>query len=177
MVFFCFLNLDVEGHESHGVHLCHKCGWPFPNPHPSAKHRRAHKKICGTIEGYKQSVSEGQPHLNGSDDEHVSDDDHKTPGSVLSGSNFSETGNNEKGNAGNVEKSIRSEYEVFTDAVADFSDSGSNPDIKDRLQDSLDYGADMELVDSKEPKFSGISEDKEFNGGKIVFTPHFLLLT
>ncbi|XLT59545.1 hypothetical protein HN873_052149, partial [Arachis hypogaea] len=42
---------DPKGHESHGVHLCHKCRWPFPNPHPSAKHRRAHKKICGTIEG------------------------------------------------------------------------------------------------------------------------------
>lgn len=51
--------------------MCRKCGWPFPNPHPSAKHRRAHKKICGTIEGYK---------LVGSDDEHVSDDDFKTPG-------------------------------------------------------------------------------------------------
>lgn len=75
-----FCNLDVEGHDSHAAHLCHKCGWPFPNPHPSAKHRRAHKKICGTIEGYKLSVSEGQHNLNGSDDEHVSDDDHKTPG-------------------------------------------------------------------------------------------------
>lgn len=64
--------MDVEGHENHGVYVCHKCGWPFPNPHPSAKHRRAHKKICGTIEGYRQT------HLNGSDDERVSDDDQKT---------------------------------------------------------------------------------------------------
>lgn len=69
-----FVNFDVEGHESHGVHLCHNCGWPFPNPHPSSKHRRAHKKICGTIEGYKLSITEGQHHLNGSDD------DHKAPG-------------------------------------------------------------------------------------------------
>ncbi|XP_061375808.1 uncharacterized protein LOC133317924 [Gastrolobium bilobum] len=40
------------GQESHEVHVC-KCrkrGWPFSNPHPSAKHRRPHKKICGTIE-------------------------------------------------------------------------------------------------------------------------------
>jgi len=50
--------------------VCHKCGWPFPNPHPSAKHRRAHKKICGTIEGYKEE----QTNFNGSDD------DYKTPG-------------------------------------------------------------------------------------------------
>ncbi|KAG5015322.1 hypothetical protein AAZX31_08G104300 [Glycine max] len=152
----------TAGHESHGVHLCHKCGWPFPNPHPSAKHRRAHKKICGTIEGYKLSASEGQPHLNGSDDEHVSDDDHKTPGPKSL-----ETGNKEKGNEGNGEKIIRSEDEVFSDAVADFSDSGSIPEIKERLQDSLDSGADVERVDIKETKFSGSSEDKDFNGGKI----------
>ncbi|KOM31556.1 hypothetical protein LR48_Vigan01g111100 [Vigna angularis] len=155
--------IETAGHDSHAVHLCHKCGWPFPNPHPSAKHRRAHKKICGTIEGYKLSVSEGQHNLNGSDDEHVSDDDHKTPVS-----NSLETGNNEKGSAGNGEKFIRSEDEVFSDAVADFSDSGSNPDIKERLQDSLDAGADMEMVDIKGPKFSGISKDKDLNGAKIA---------
>ncbi|XP_068462656.1 uncharacterized protein [Phaseolus vulgaris] len=156
--------IQTAGSESHGVHLCHKCGWPFPNPHPSAKHRRAHKKICGTIEGYKLSFSEGRPHLNGSDDEHVSDDDHKTPGLVLPVSNSLDTGNNEKSNAGNGEKFIRSEDEVFSDAVADFSDSGSNPDNKERLRDSLDSGADMEMGDIKEPKFSGpSSEDKDFN--------------
>jgi len=88
------------------------------------------------------------------------------------------TGNNEKGNAGNGEKFIRSEDEVFSDAVADFSDSGSNPDNKERLRDSLDSGADMEMGDIKEPKFSEpSSEDKDFNGGKIGFTSHFLLLT
>lgn len=65
--------IDFVGQESHGVHLCHKCGWPFPNPHPSAKHRRAHKRICGTVEGYKLFDTEGTPH---SDD---SDDDHKMP--------------------------------------------------------------------------------------------------
>jgi len=95
----------------------------------------------------------------------------------LSVSNSLDTGSNEKGNAGNGEKFIRSEEEVFSDAVADFSDSGSNPDTKERLQDSLDSGADMELVDIKEPKFSGISEDTDFNGEKIGFTSHFLLLT
>lgn len=70
--------VDFAGLEGHGVHVCRKCGWPFPNPHPSARHRRAHKRICGTIEGYKLVDSEGNPHLNVSDDEH-SDDDHKPP--------------------------------------------------------------------------------------------------
>ncbi|KAK7359333.1 hypothetical protein VNO77_01288 [Canavalia gladiata] len=154
----------TAGHESHGVHVCHKCGWPFPNPHPSAKHRRAHKKICGTIEGYKLSVSEGQTHLNGSDDEHVSDDDHRTPGLVVSSPNSSDTGNNMKGNDGIGEKIIRSEDEVFSDAVADFSDSGLGSEIKERLQgDSLDSVTDVERVDIKEPKFTGSSEDKDFN--------------
>ena len=75
-------SFDFKGHGNHGVHLCHKCGWPFPNPHPSAKHRRAHKKICGTIEGHKLFDSEEATHLNASDDEHLSDDDHKTPGEL-----------------------------------------------------------------------------------------------
>lgn len=87
----------------------------------------------------------------------------------MSGPNSLETGNNEKGNEGNGDKLFRSEDDVFSDAVADFSDSGSNPEIKERLQDSLDSGADVERVDIKEPKFSGSSEDKDFNGVKICF--------
>uniref|UniRef100_A0A199U9B1 C2H2-type domain-containing protein n=1 Tax=Manihot esculenta TaxID=3983 RepID=A0A199U9B1_MANES len=68
----------TPGHDSHGVHVCHKCGWPFPKPYPSAKHRRAHKKICGTIKGYKLVDSESPAHLTVSDDEHLSDEDRKT---------------------------------------------------------------------------------------------------
>lgn len=73
-----FLN---TGHENHGTHLCHKCSWPFPNPHPSARHRRAHKKVCGKIEGYKFSESEAgnSTHSAVSDDEHHSDGDQQTP--------------------------------------------------------------------------------------------------
>lgn len=70
------------GHEGHsgGVHVCHKCGWPFPNPHPSARHRRAHKKVCGNVEGYKlDNDAQDKTHLmDDSDGEHVSDDEHKT---------------------------------------------------------------------------------------------------
>lgn len=95
----------------------------------------------------------------------------------MSVTNSLDTGNNEKGSAGNGEKFIRSEDEVFSDAVADFSDSGLNPDVKERLQDSLDSGADMEMVDINVPKFSGTSMDKDLTGAKIGFTPHFLLLT
>lgn len=65
--------LIFVGHEGHGVHLCHRCGWPFPNPHPSAKHRRAHKRVCGTVEGYK--IIHSDDHLAVSDDDNASDDD------------------------------------------------------------------------------------------------------
>ncbi|GKA60762.1 gag/pol polyprotein [Tanacetum coccineum] len=52
--------------EGRRVHLCTKCGWPFSNPYPSPKHRRSHKKHCGTIEGYTVLIGA----------EAVSDDDH-----------------------------------------------------------------------------------------------------
>lgn len=92
---FCSVNLCIfmynflwnwgflhSGPENHAPHLCHKCGWPFPNPHPSARHRRSHKKVCGKIEGYKLSESEtadNSTHSSVSDDEHHSDGDQQTP--------------------------------------------------------------------------------------------------
>ncbi|KVH90916.1 hypothetical protein Ccrd_007033 [Cynara cardunculus var. scolymus] len=95
-----------SGNEHHGVHLCHRCGWAFPNPHPSARHRRAHKKICGTIEGYTNLIDSGVV----SDDEHHLDDDkEKTPSPVI-----------EKRIGG---RSSRSEEDLFSDAVTEFSDS------------------------------------------------------
>ncbi|GKF08342.1 zinc finger, C2H2, partial [Tanacetum coccineum] len=45
--------LNQHGHQ---VHICHRCGWPFPNSHPSSKHMKAHKKACGTIEGYTKLI-------------------------------------------------------------------------------------------------------------------------
>lgn len=75
--------MNLEGHEIHGVQLCHRCGWPFPNPHPSARHRRAHKRVCGKVEGYKLIESEAEdPHLAVSYEEHSSDEDHQTPSEI-----------------------------------------------------------------------------------------------
>lgn len=70
----------IAEQETHSVQLCHKCGWPFPNPHPSAKHRRAHKRVCGTVEGYKL-LDSGSDHSNfaSSDNERVSDEDRRNP--------------------------------------------------------------------------------------------------
>ncbi|KAH6770106.1 hypothetical protein C2S52_014909 [Perilla frutescens var. hirtella] len=127
------------GHEGHEVHLCHRCGWPFPNPHPSAKHRRAHKKVCGTIEGYKSIHSEYHgDHLAVSDDDHASDDDeHHTPSPNIIKKNAESSGRV-------VEKSPKSEEDVFSDAVTDFSDSGISPKLEERFESVGEFGKSLE---------------------------------
>ncbi|CAL5413946.1 unnamed protein product [Camellia sinensis] len=117
-----------SGHESHGVYLCRKCGWPFPNPHPSAKHRRAHKRICGTIEGYKLVDSGEHTHLAVSDDEHGSDDDLRTPSPKIV-----KKSTNEFSSGGIGERSNRPEDEAFSDAVTEFSYSGFSPVNEERF--------------------------------------------
>lgn len=96
----------------------------------------------------------------------------------MSGSNALETGNNEKGSDGIGEKLTRSEDDVYSDAVADFSDSGLSPGVKDRLQEvSLDSGTEVEKVNTTEQKLSGSSEHSDFNGKKkIGFTSRPLLI-
>ncbi|XP_064984115.1 uncharacterized protein LOC104000095 [Musa acuminata AAA Group] len=38
---------QTPGSASHGGgKVCHRCGWVYPNPHPSKKHRTAHRKHC-----------------------------------------------------------------------------------------------------------------------------------
>ncbi|KAK9159807.1 hypothetical protein Syun_006148 [Stephania yunnanensis] len=94
----------------HGSHVCSKCGWPFPNPHPSAKQRRAHKRVCGrvVVDGFKPH--EGNPHLLVSDDE----EDHDKGEEIVR--------DMEKGSGGiGRQVSDRSEEE-FSDAVAEFVD-------------------------------------------------------
>ncbi|KAG6750015.1 hypothetical protein NC652_033560 [Populus alba x Populus x berolinensis] len=130
----------TPGHESHGVYVCHKCGWPFPNPHPSARHRRAHKKICGTLEGYKFVDSEETPLSALSDDDHVSDEDPKT-----SSPKGLERGINEKGSGGVGSRSNRSEDDVFTDAIAEFPESGSSPATAEHTRDVKEPGINLEI--------------------------------
>ncbi|KAK6161661.1 hypothetical protein DH2020_005042 [Rehmannia glutinosa] len=111
----------------HGVHLCHRCGWPFPNPHPSSKQRRHHKRVCGTIEGYKIIHSD---HLVVSDDEHASDEDEHTPDPRAVKKNTEEIGSS----GGVGWKSNRSEDDVYSDAVTEFSDSGISPRLEERFE-------------------------------------------
>jgi hypothetical protein len=84
-------------------------------------------------------------------------------GLVVSGSN------NE--NDGIEGKLIRSESEVYSDAVADFSDNGSSPGVKQILQqegDSLDSGIDFERVNNtKEHTLLASSEYNDSNGNNM----------
>jgi hypothetical protein len=48
-----------------GGHLCHVCGYQYPNPHPSAKLRRSHRKHCGkalpaAVEEVEEAVAGGR---------------------------------------------------------------------------------------------------------------------
>ncbi|XP_068655625.1 uncharacterized protein [Aristolochia californica] len=110
--------------EHHGVHVCHKCGWSFPNPHPNAKHRRAHKKVCGKIEGFKivDSVEDSDRSYLTDPKNALSDDDRKSPESTAEGLK------NDKVEV-EVERRVsnRSEEELFADAISDFTDAGSSP--------------------------------------------------
>ncbi|XP_075523747.1 uncharacterized protein LOC142556249 [Primulina tabacum] len=110
--------------EVHGVHLCHRCGWSFPNPHPSAKHRRAHKRVCGKMEGYKISPSD----LAISDDS--DEGDQCTPCPKIEKSNVKESNSD-----GGVHlRSNKSEDDVFSDAATEFSYSGISPSLEERLE-------------------------------------------
>ncbi|KAK9062505.1 hypothetical protein SSX86_019692 [Deinandra increscens subsp. villosa] len=112
-------------YESHEVHICIRCGWPFPNSHPSSKHRRAHKKVCGTIEGHSKFDSEAD-----SDDEAHSDSYHeveeKTPSPKIEKRIIKESGSS---TGGIEEKSNRSEDDMFSDAVTEFSDTKISPGV------------------------------------------------
>ncbi|KAK6279329.1 hypothetical protein POUND7_019596 [Theobroma cacao] len=131
-----------SGHESHGVHLCHKCGWPFPNQHPSARHRRAHKKICGNIEGYKLVDSGDITLSTASDDEALSDEDHQSP--IAQVPKVLESDSLKKSISGIGAMSNRSEDEVFSDAAMEFHDGGKG------RQDSLDNASKADKIAEKD---------------------------
>ncbi|XP_044499717.1 uncharacterized protein LOC123221093 isoform X3 [Mangifera indica] len=145
--------MQTRGNETHGVHVCHKCGWPFPNPHPSAKHRRAHRKVCGTIEGYKLNESQD---LNLSDEDNHSDEDPTTPSPKPV-----ERSIDEKHSSGISKRSNRLEEELFSDAVEEFIDSGLSPGLQhnlefERMLDEKDRTVffsfkDSEVTDVSEP--------------------------
>ncbi|KAJ6334138.1 hypothetical protein OIU78_011111 [Salix suchowensis] len=149
----------TPGHGSHGVHVCHKCGWPFPNPHPSARRKRAHKKICGTLEGYKTVDSEETSLSALSDDDSVSDEDPETPSPKVLVSSSNEKGNVEIGDISN-----RSEDEVFTDAVTEFPESGYSSVTGEHTRDVKEQETDQE--------FNKATAQTSRDGSIAVTSPH-----
>ncbi|WCJ27537.1 Pentatricopeptide repeat (PPR) superfamily protein [Euphorbia peplus] len=115
--------MDIQDHvktQTSGVHICRQCGWPFPNPHPSSRHRRAHRKICGSVPGYKFLDSRSTL----SDDS--DDEDHKTPSPLVP-----------QRSGGSGERTTRSaDDDGFVDAVTEFSDSGSAKGVEDSSDDA-----------------------------------------
>ncbi|KAL8246340.1 hypothetical protein R6Q59_007556 [Mikania micrantha] len=114
-------------HEGHEVHICLRCGWPFPYRHPSPKHRRAHKRICGSIEGYTKLIIDSETVF---DDEYHSDsedeEEDNTPSPKIEKRIIKESGSS----AGRIEeKSIKSEDDMFSDAVTEFSETGISPGV------------------------------------------------
>ncbi|KAJ7299786.1 hypothetical protein O6H91_Y153800 [Diphasiastrum complanatum] len=59
---------------------CRYCGWTYPNSHPSAKHRRNHKKHCGKLKGFESTVLH-KP-ANGSSDDASSSDESQLQGKL-----------------------------------------------------------------------------------------------
>ncbi|XP_021888910.1 uncharacterized protein LOC110807916 isoform X2 [Carica papaya] len=159
------------GSENHGVHVCSKCGWAFANSHPSAKQRRAHKKICGKPKGYQRvdSGEGGSAHGVVSDDEHFSDEDYKTPSpKVVDKSNnvkaISETG-------GTQNKLLD---EVLRDSVVEFS-PGVEEKTKGNTELAVERSAknDQDAVQSLED-IDTSQQIKRFDSGCTESTTTFV---
>ncbi|XP_074306881.1 uncharacterized protein LOC141642095 isoform X2 [Silene latifolia] len=119
--------MKTQDHEKRndgngGVHVCHKCGWPFPKAHPSSKHRKAHKRVCGTIEGYRlDNGVRDETRLDGDVVEPSSDDDVKSPSEKVAERTISRRASS--GVSSKLSGSTISEDDVFTDAGTQISES------------------------------------------------------
>ncbi|CAN7033907.1 unnamed protein product [Brassica rapa subsp. trilocularis] len=101
-------------------HVCSKCGWNYPNPHPSAKNRRAHKKICGTIKGFEILGSDQANQNLDLQKGQCLDDEPKIPSPRV------------------VDERIGdriSEEDVFADAVCEFSSSVVSDSVKEKEEE------------------------------------------
>ncbi|GAB2227870.1 hypothetical protein Drorol1_Dr00009698 [Drosera rotundifolia] len=126
---------NSSGHEGH---VCHKCGSVYPNPHPSAKHRRAHKRICGTIEGFKHgNADEKMTHLDRSDDEKQPVEEQQPQPSIPSVKMGESLASRRSGSGFGSISSARSEDDVFADAATDFSDSPGAGEFSDAVKEPL----------------------------------------
>nr|DAD24115.1 TPA_asm: hypothetical protein HUJ06_025578 [Nelumbo nucifera] len=115
------------------VFRCHKCGWPFPNHHPSAKHRRAHKKVCGALDGYKLI----EP-----------DRDEEDSGNLKRSESF-ESGH----------KMVGTEEDEFADAALEFTETVASPTTKslEVTTEPLEVSETLERTEDESGYASAIS--------------------
>ncbi|KAL9252484.1 hypothetical protein AKJ16_DCAP10202 [Drosera capensis] len=144
------LRRNSSGHEGrHGVHICHKCGWPFPNPHPSPKHRRAHKRICGTIKGYELENSEAKTtsNLDGSDD----DDELKSPSPSPRGVRI--TAPSQGSGSGSSSRSTSLDKSVIVRAASESGGGSTQTEdaVKEPLRVVRNLSEEIEQVSSDPP--------------------------
>ncbi|KAF3775563.1 hypothetical protein EJ110_NYTH50059, partial [Nymphaea thermarum] len=116
--------------NSHGVWVCHKCGWTYPNPHPSAKHRRNHKKHCGKLGNSNVIASPRERSSSPDSDDDLHEEEHSFPAKLVvdaAKSNGTQDQVAEKSVITEVhEISNRVEEEEFADAVTDFSEASQS---------------------------------------------------
>ncbi|BBN13482.1 hypothetical protein MPTK1_6g03870 [Marchantia polymorpha subsp. ruderalis] len=58
-------------HDPTDIWVCQQCGWTYPNAHPSAKHRRNHKKVCKKGPKIQKVSSKGGSSSDASSDDEV----------------------------------------------------------------------------------------------------------
>ncbi|GAB2249561.1 hypothetical protein Droror1_Dr00012920 [Drosera rotundifolia] len=162
------LRRNSSGHEGrHRVYICHKCGWPFPNPQPSPKHRRAHKRICGTIEGYKLENSKAKTtsNLDGSDD----DDELKSPSPSPRGVRI--TAASQGSGSGSSSRSTSLDKDVIVGAVSEPGGGGTKTEyvfsdaaVKESLRVVRNLSEEIDRVPSDPP----VENDSVDNLGSLV---------
>lgn len=86
------------------------------------------------------------------------------------GTEVLETSNNEKGSGGIGERSNRSEYELFSDAVAEFSDGGITSAIEERLEDIQEPAINVEKVAKDDPNTSQPLRDGTLVGKPVEYS-------
>ncbi|EHA8587880.1 hypothetical protein COCNU_scaffold003438G000010 [Cocos nucifera] len=140
-----------SGHEAA---VCHKCGWVYPNPHPSAKQRRAHRKHCRTTDGAAVSMAGGGDGKKDSDEE-LSDEDRRKNSVELVEEDLKLAIEEGKG----VKGCVGSEGEVGNlgkDAILETNNADNTPEPQVLLYSSQVHGPSIQFSASQ------LESDKHF---------------
>ncbi|CAH2079263.1 unnamed protein product [Thlaspi arvense] len=149
------------GGKSNGAHVCTKCGWNYPNPHPSAKNRRAHKKICGTIKGFEILDSEKSKQNLDLQEEHFLDDEQKNPSPKSVEKDEVVAKADER--IGDIV-----EEDVFADAVCEFSSSVVSDSFKEKEETATNRAAESTKNPGDTQEYKGSSTACVMKNSEVV---------